>query len=129
MTKKIIIIFISIICILGIVKENVYAYSYEISVKSDKKGSEFNPDDWEPLSTNAVSGAYKLRQIGNNIIRILKVIGAIISVVTLIVIGIKYIIGSVEEKAEYKKTMKPYLIGAVMVFAITAFLEIIHFYL
>ena len=34
-------------------------------------------------------------------------------------------IGSVEEKAEYKKTMGPYALGAVMVFAITNILSII----
>ena len=53
-------------------------------------------------------------------------IGSIVSVAALILIGIKYILGSVEEKAEYKKTLKPYLIGAVMVFAITNLLGIIQ---
>ena len=35
----------------------------------------------------------------------------------LMVLGIKYMMGSAEEKAEYKKTMIPYLIGAVLLFA------------
>ena len=126
MTKKIIILFISMICILGIIKENVYAYSYGIAGGGSGTLSDFNPEDWEPSSTTSVSGGDKLATIGNNIIRIIKVIGSITSVVTLIVIGIKYILGSVEEKAEYKKILKPYLIGAVMVFAITVFLEIIQ---
>ena len=42
------------------------------------------------------------------------------------VIGIKYIMGSVEDKAEYKKTLKPYVIGAVLVFGITNILGIIQ---
>ena len=33
-------------------------------------------------------------------------------------------VGSVEERAEYKKAMMPYVIGAVMVFAITNLLGI-----
>ena len=33
--------------------------------------------------------------------------------------------GSVEEKAEYKKTMLPYVIGAVILFGITSFIGII----
>ena len=33
--------------------------------------------------------------------------------------------GSVEEKAEYKKTMTPYVIGAFMVFGITNIIAII----
>ena len=31
--------------------------------------------------------------------------------------GIKYMMGSAEEKAEYKKVMLPYIIGAVLIFA------------
>ncbi len=53
-------------------------------------------------------------------------IGTITSVLALIIIGIKYMVGSVEEKAEYKKTMQPYLIGTVMVFSITNIIFIIE---
>lgn len=42
--------------------------------------------------------------------------GSAIAVVCLIVLGVKYMMGSVEEKAEYKKTLLPYAIGAVFVF-------------
>ena len=35
------------------------------------------------------------------------------------IIGIKYIIGSVEEKADYKKTMIPYLIGVFIFFSLS----------
>ena len=47
------------------------------------------------------------------------IIGSSVSIVTLIAIGIKYMVGSVEERADYKKTMLPWLLGAVMVFVIT----------
>ena len=30
------------------------------------------------------------------------------------VIGVKYILGSVEEKASYKETMVPYIIGCIL---------------
>ena len=46
-----------------------------------------------------------------------QAIGSIISVLVLVILGIKYMMGSAEEKAEYKKTMIPYLIGAILVFA------------
>ncbi len=59
----------------------------------------------------------KLTDFGKQIIGILQVIGSILCVVVLVIIGIKYIMGSAEEKAEYKKTMIPYIIGAVLVFA------------
>ena len=55
--------------------------------------------------------------IGNKIIGGIQAIGSIVAVAILVVLGIKYMIGSAEEKAEYKKTMIPYLIGAVLIFA------------
>ena len=54
--------------------------------------------------------------IGQKIIGAIQAIGSLVSVGILVVLGIKYMMGSAEEKAEYKKTMIPYLIGAVMVF-------------
>ncbi len=55
--------------------------------------------------------------IGNNILSIIQVVGTVIAVGVLMVLGIKYMMGSAEEKAEYKKTMLPYLIGAILLFA------------
>lgn len=54
---------------------------------------------------------------GNQIITVLTTIGVSTSVIVLIILGLKYMMGSVEEKAEYKKSMKPYVIGAFLVFA------------
>ncbi len=61
--------------------------------------------------------AGKVQDLGNDILGIIRVVGTIIAVGVLMVIGIKYMMGSAEEKAEYKKTMLPYLIGAVILFA------------
>lgn len=60
------------------------------------------------------------------ILGVIRVIGIIVSVGTLSVIGIKYMLGSVEEKANYKQVMQPWLIGATMVFAITAIPTMIY---
>ena len=64
--------------------------------------------------------------LGNQIIQILSTIGSIASVIVLIIIGIKYMMGSAEEKAEYKKTLMPYVIGAALVFAASAIAGIIY---
>lgn len=64
--------------------------------------------------------------IGGQIIGIVTTIGAVISVLILVVLGIKYMLGSAEEKAEYKKTMLPYLIGAVLVFAASAIARVVY---
>ena len=44
-------------------------------------------------------------------------VGSAAAIVILIILGVKYMMGSAEEKAEYKKTFVPYLIGAVLIFA------------
>ena len=61
-----------------------------------------------------------------NIVKILQQIGVIVSVVALIIIGIKYLLASVQEKAEYKKTMMPYIIGFGLTFAASMFAQIAY---
>ena len=61
-----------------------------------------------------------LESVGANIVDIVTTIGIIVAVVVLLVLGIKYMMGSASEKAEYKKTMIPYLIGAVLIFGASA---------
>ena len=56
----------------------------------------------------------QITSVGGKIVGIIQVIGIVIAVVVIMVVGIKYMMGSVEEKAEYKKTMMPYIIGAVL---------------
>ena len=63
--------------------------------------------------------------VGNTVVTILSTIGSIVSVVVLVALGIKYMMGSVEEKAEYKKTMIPYIIGVVFIVAISTILPVI----
>ncbi len=56
---------------------------------------------------------------GGKISGFILVIGNIVSVGALIVIGIRYMYGSIEEKAEYKERLMPYFIGACILFGIT----------
>ena len=68
----------------------------------------------------------KIDNFGQGIIKVITTVGSICSVVVLIILGIKYMMGSVEEKAEYKKTLLPYVIGASMVFAASSLVSIIY---
>lgn len=110
--KKMIIIFI-MIC-MYIIMINNYSFSFVL-----------NPGGYEPASTTDASQTTQLQNIANDIISPLRFIGTIVSVIALMIIGVKYMLGSVEEKAEYKKTMKPYIIGAFMLFGITNLLGIL----
>ena len=62
----------------------------------------------------------QLNNAGNGILQILSIVGSGLAIVFLIFLGIKYMMGSVEEKAEYKKTLLPYFIGAIFVFCASA---------
>lgn len=68
-------------------------------------------------STNADPTILK---IGNTVLTIVTNVGMILAVVLVAILGIKYMMGSTEEKAEYKKSMLPYLVGAVLVFGASA---------
>ena len=61
-----------------------------------------------------------ITNVGANFVSIITTVGIIVAVIVLLVLGIKYIMGSASEKAEYKKTMIPYLIGAVLIFGASA---------
>ena len=74
-------------------------------------------------ATNAADSTYT---IGNEVLGIIQIVGILLSVGCLMILGIKYMMGSAEEKAEYKKTFIPYIIGAVLLFAASAFAKIIY---
>lgn len=67
-----------------------------------------------------------IKTIGGKVIGIIQVFGNVIAVGMLIVLGIKYMLGSAEDKAEYKKSMIPYLIGAVLIFAGANLADVIY---
>ena len=81
-----------------------------------------NPDDYDP---GDLTGGDKMLNIGNTIIGIVQLLGSGVSIIVLIVIGIQYMLGSIEERAEYKEKMMPYIIGAIMLFGITNILAFI----
>ena len=58
----------------------------------------------------------KVTAIGGKIVGFIQLIGSVAAVAVLAILGIKYMMGSTEEKAEYKKTLMPYLIGAILIF-------------
>ena len=63
------------------------------------------------------TGTQSVKTLGQQILGIVQTVGSIAAVIILVVLGIKYMMGSAEEKAEYKKTLIPYIIGAVLIFA------------
>lgn len=83
-----------------------------------------DPGDFEPPALTD-SDTQTIMDKGASIVSVIQVIGIIVTIVSLILIGIKYMIGSLEEKADYKKSMIPYLIGVFIFFALTQLLGVI----
>ena len=73
-----------------------------------------------------VNGVTEVQNLGKQMVGILQVIGIVVAVVVLLVLGIKYMMGSAEEKAEYKKTMIPYIVGAILIFAATTIVNVVY---
>lgn len=75
-----------------------------------------DPDHYKP---GGISGddAKLITEKTNKVLSVIAVTGIIISVITSVVLGIKYMVGSISEKAEYKKSMIPYIIGIVFIVA------------
>ena len=80
------------------------------------------PSELKPADN--VTGSPEIQSAGNSIIS--QTVGVVLSVVVLMIIGIKYMMGSAEEKAEYKKTMIPYIVGAALIFAASIFANVIY---
>ena len=73
-----------------------------------------------------VQGTTEITALGKGLVGILQTTGIILSVVVLIVIGIKYMMGSPEEKSQYKSSMLPYVIGAALIFAASMVANIVY---
>ncbi len=150
MIKRVIYVILTFLICIGLSNYTVYAtdkvkgtdkstgtsgnprYKTEVTQETDtgtggktKSDLTVNPDEYKPASTNKVENASKLKRIGNVIIGVIRTVGSIVSVGALIVLGIKYMAGSIEEKAQYKQTMGPYVLGALMLFGITNILGVI----
>ena len=74
----------------------------------------------DDLFTGGNADVGGINTVGKNIVSIITTVGIIVAVIVLLILGIKYMMGSASEKAEYKKTMIPYLVGAVLIFGASA---------
>lgn len=71
-----------------------------------KQGSELD----SPISDESLKG------VSDIIYNVLLVSGIIIAIVIGIVLGIKFVTGSVEQKSKIKESLIPYIVGCVIIF-------------
>ena len=83
-----------------------------------------DPNQYDPRGKGGRSNL-SLNKAGQ-VLGYIRLVGIIVAVASLMVIGIKFMLASAEEKAEYKKKMIPYIIGFIMLIAIISILTAIQ---
>jgi len=78
--------------------------------------------DTAPGETNATKTA---TSIVTNLIIIFRIVGVTAAILMLLVVAMKYMTAAPSEKAEIKKSAVVYIVGAVILFAVTGILGII----
>ena len=133
--KKLNIIIIFLIIFLSIAQVNVFA-----TPKDDSTGEKIwgtFTDGWgywlqeesdmdidiQLGQSGAESSSVKFTE---RILGYIQAIGSVISVIALLIIGVRYMFSSIEEKAQMKGILIYYVIGATLVFAASNLLGVVY---
>ena len=117
-TIKILSILLTFVMVITMMSTPVFAADGEEESTGLKSPSGLTPN-------TGGSGTTQIQNIGEDLIGLLQTAGIVVAVVVLIVLGIKYMMGSTAEKAEYKKTLRPYFVGAILIFGAVAVAEVV----
>ena len=134
---KIVILFILItMCVNIINPSNIYAGD-KIYVEPENRGNDSNGENLDNIMNDAeefenlesssigtkndsgtglVIDTNALQVTSSNLYTMLMVIATAAIVIVGAILGIKFMYGSIEEQADVKKLLKPYLIGCLVVF-------------
>ena len=67
-----------------------------------------------------------IEDIGSKILGGINIIGIVASVIILAILGLKFMLGTLEEKSEIKESLPQYLIGVVLLVGITTIVNILY---
>ena len=81
-----------------------------------------NPDSWKPILIDEP----ELKEKAGIILSIINIIGIVCSVIVISILGLKYMVGSIEQKAEYKKTIWLYVLGMFLLISATTLPNLIY---
>ncbi len=96
----------------------------KITYTPSSSAEDINPDDYKPNDLTA-SDYLAPFAMAKKIYNTILIVGVVISVIACMFLGIKYMVGSVEEKAEYKKTIIPMIVGMIILVGVGTFVSII----
>lgn len=103
----------------------IYILSFSVTVL----GQEIDPiavigNGPDPSS----GGVTSLYELGNIILGILQYIGVGVSIIACLILAIKYMYTSVDEKAEIKKKLIPFIIGGFLVFGAVQLVKLVEIF-
>lgn len=78
------------------------------------------------ITPQASNAATNVTNIAGQVLNIVQIVGVAVATIMLTVLGIKYVSASPNEKAEYKKGMTIYVIGAVLLFGASMLIGVIR---
>lgn len=109
MKKKVMCVLLALICIVAIIPSFTLA-------------GDINTDDFNIYNKEGTS---KVTDAGGKILGVVQIIGISCGVICLIILGVKYMYSSTEDKATIKERLIPYIIGAIIMFGGTGILTIV----
>ena len=78
------------------------------------------------IEIGTTHGATSSNTMISRLLGVMQMIGSVVSVVALIIIGLRYMFSTLEEKANMKGVIIYYIVGAVLVFATSNILGIAY---
>ena len=105
--NKIIFVFIFIMLIFS-------CFNYSVVIAAGSSSIIIDPDTFDP--SNSSDETTETLKLAGKVIGVIQTLGSIVSILAIIIIGIRYMIGSVEEKSHMKSALIPYLIGSTVLF-------------
>ena len=91
---------------------------YKCTYATTSVGDIFRQADEEFLGAGSIEGTIKedkLKETSKVLFKTLTIIGIVIMVLVGTIIGIKFMIASVEDKAKIKEALVPYIIGCAVI--------------
>lgn len=73
-----------------------------------------------------LTGVDTLYGLGNTILGIIQYVGAGVAVIATLLLAMRYMYSSPDDKAEIKRKLMPFIIGGVLVFGATSLVKIVE---
>ena len=109
--KKVVLIILLLLSIFLLISPKVYGAD-SISSIFTKADNFINQKDSNTITISEES----LQDMSKTLYNVLLIIGIILAVIIGMILGIKFMTGSIEEKAKVKETLIPYVAGCIVIF-------------